>query len=177
MPYFEFFPVLEYAVSMHFSRSEEKEIRSIFIWAIVLKGIAGVIELVAGAFLFFVNVRTFGAIGTFLTREELLEEPHDALANTVNNFFHHLPVDVKSFGSLYFLVHGAIDVFLVVGLLRNKRWAYPWAIGFILLFIVYQVYRLVFVSFSPLLLGVTIFDTALTVLIWHEWKRMAGSGS
>ncbi len=155
-----------------FSRSEEKEIRKIFLWAIVLKGIAGVVELVAGAFLFFVDMRALGAIGTFFTREELLEDPHDALANAINNFFHHLPLDVKSFGSLYFLVHGAIDVFLVVGLLRNKRLAYPWAIGFILLFIAYQVYRLAWVSFSPLLLGVTVFDSALTLLIWHEWSVM-----
>ena len=33
------------------------------------------------------------------------------------------------FGAVYLLTHGLVKVVLVVALLLNKLWAYPWMIG------------------------------------------------
>jgi uncharacterized membrane protein len=58
---------------------------------------------------------------------------------------------------------------LVVGLLRGKLWSYPASLAALGLFMVYQVYRYSYThSFGLLVL--TVFDAAVMVLIWHEWK-------
>jgi len=59
---------------------------------------------------------------------------------------------------------------LVAALLRNQIWAYPWMIAFLLIFIFYQLYRLV-LSLSIGLSALTIFDAAIVWLTWREWRK------
>jgi len=59
---------------------------------------------------------------------------------------------------------------LVAALLRNQIWAYPWMIAFLLLFIVYQLYRLV-LSLTFGLSALTIFDALIVWLTWREWRK------
>jgi uncharacterized membrane protein len=68
------------------------------------------------------------------------------------------------------LVHGIVKVVLVLALLRNKLWAYPWLIGVLLIFIGYQVYRIVL---SPALglIALTGFDIVIVALTWREYQR------
>jgi uncharacterized membrane protein len=70
---------------------------------------------------------------------------------------------------------------LVVALLLNKLWAYPWMIVVLLLFIGYQLYR---ISIDPTagLIALTIFDVVIVLLTWREYwvqrrrrKDQAGS--
>jgi len=67
-------------------------------------------------------------------------------------------------------VHGIVKVVLVLALLRNKLWAYPWLIGVLLIFIGYQVYRIVL---SPTLglIALTGFDIAIVALTRREYQR------
>jgi uncharacterized membrane protein len=60
------------------------------------------------------------------------------------------------FGAVYLLSHGIAKVVVVVLVLRNKLWAYPWLIGLLLAFIVYQLYRMIVVHFSFGLAALTI---------------------
>lgn len=62
-----------------------------------------------------------------------------------------------------------VKVVLVVSLLRNKLWAYPWLIVVLLAFISYQLYRILLAP-SPGLIALTIFDTIITALTWREWR-------
>jgi uncharacterized membrane protein len=59
-------------------------------------------------------------------------------------------------------VHGIVKVVLVLALLRNKLWAYPW-IGVLLIYIGYQAYRIVL---SPTLglIALTGFDVVIVAL-------------
>src|SRR6266571_5618426 len=50
-----------------------------------------------------------------------------------------------------------VKIVLVTALLRNKLWAYPWMIAFLIAFIAYQVYRMTFAP-SVGLVALTIFD-------------------
>ena len=63
-----------------------------------------------------------------------------------------------------------VKVVLVLALLRNKLWAYPWLIGVLLIFIGYQVYRIVL---SPTLglIALTGFDIVIVALTWREYQR------
>jgi uncharacterized membrane protein len=53
---------------------------------------------------------------------------------------------------------------------RDKLWAYPWLIGLLLAFIVYQLYRITAVHFSIGLTLLTVFDAFLVWLTWREYR-------
>ena len=59
---------------------------------------------------------------------------------------------------------------LVVLVLRDKLWAYPWLIGLLLAFIAYQLYEITVVHFSVGLTLLTIFDAILVWLTWREYR-------
>ena len=68
-----------------------------------------------------------------------------------------------------------MKVILVAALLKNQLWAYPWTIGFLGVFIAYQLYRL---SFQPSvgLTALTIFDALIAWLTYREYrKQLAGA--
>ncbi len=69
-----------------------------------------------------------------------------------------------------------MKVTLVIALLRNKLWAYPWMIAVLLAFIAYQVYLIV-LGPSPGLVALTIFDVLIVVLTWREYRKQRGIGS
>jgi uncharacterized membrane protein len=106
--------------------------------AIILKGLDGVLEVLGGLLLLVVTPATINRIVAWLTEHELSQDPHDLIATHLLNTAHGLTKSAVLFGSLYLLSHGAVKIVLVAALLRNKLWAYPWMIGFLLIFIVYQ---------------------------------------
>jgi len=65
-------------------------------------------------------------------------------------------------------LHGAVKIVLVWALLRDRLWAYPWMIGFLLVFIAYQCYLLVLAFSWPLAL-LTAFDALVVWLTWREY--------
>jgi uncharacterized membrane protein len=60
-------------------------------------------------------------------------------------------------------------VLLVIGLLRNKLWAYPVSLVALGLFIVYQLYRFSYTHGIGLII-LTIFDIIVIALIYHEYR-------
>lgn len=62
-----------------------------------------------------------------------------------------------------------MKIVLVVALLRQKRWAYPWMIAFLMLFIAYQCYRIVIAPSIGLAL-LTLFDAFVVWLTWREYQ-------
>ena len=88
---------------------------------------------------------------------------------------HGLTGSAVLFGAVYLLVHGLVKVILVAALLKNQRWAYPWTIGFLAVFIAYQLYRL---SLRPSvgLAALTVFDAGIAWLTYREYrKQLAGA--
>ena len=149
----------------------EKWLRRLFQIGVVIKGVDGVLETVGGALFLAVSRSTLTRIVFHLTRPELLEDPDDLIANALRHAFSHLSASGKLFGSVYLLVHGAVKIFLVIYLLRNRLWAFPTAIALIIAFIGYQIYRLS-THFTCTVLALTILDAIVIVLIWHEWRYL-----
>ena len=71
-------------------------------------------------------------------------------------------------------MHGVVKIVLVAALVRNKIWAYPWMIAFLIVFIVYRIYRMTF-AFSTGLLGLTIFDIVVMWLTYREYGKQRGA--
>ncbi len=137
---------------------------------IILKGLNGILEIIGGVLLLVVSPETINKIVVNLTQSELSEDPHDAVANYLRSATHGLTSSTVLFGALYLLTHGIVKVVLVVALLRDKLWAYPWMILFLLVFIVYQIYRLA-IEPSGALVALTVFDVIIVWLTWREYRR------
>jgi uncharacterized membrane protein len=80
-------------------------------------------------------------------------------------------VEQHHFYAFYLLSHGLIKGALVVGLLREKLWAYPASIAVFGLFILYQLYRYSF-THDPGLIALSIFDLFVIALAVHEFRLL-----
>jgi uncharacterized membrane protein len=105
-----------------------------------------------------------------LTAHELSEDPHDLIARYLLHTASHLTTSTTLFGAIYLLSHGGAKIVLVVLVLRDKLWAYPWLIALLLAFIAYQLYRITAVHFSVGLAALTVFDAVLVWLTWREYQ-------
>jgi uncharacterized membrane protein len=74
------------------------------------------------------------------------------------------------FVAVYFLIHGFLNLFLAIQLYRDRIWAYLVTIFVTIIFIFYQIHRII-LHHSVVLTIITIFDILFIFLTWHEYKR------
>ncbi len=148
--------------------AREKNIHRFFEIGVLLKGANAVLELVLGGLLLFFNV---GDIIQALAANELVDDPNDFIATHVYGFASHFSPQAEFYSALYLLSHGIIKVFLVIGLLRNKLWAYPASLAVLALFVAYQSIKFLGTYSIPLAL-LTVFDLGLMWLVWEEYRRI-----
>lgn len=141
----------------------------IFWVALIVKGLDGVLELIGGVLFLVLTPAQISGIVQVLTQHELSEDPDDLIANALVRFAASLDVSATLFGAVYLLLHGAVKVVLVVAVLRDRLWAYPWLIGFLVLFIGYQVYDMI-VHFTWGMLALTVFDAFIVALTMREYR-------
>lgn len=135
---------------------------------ILLKGLDGTAELLGGLLLWLVPGGTILRVVTHLTHSELRQDPHDFLATHIMHLGQNLAAGHNTFAILFLLTHGLIKIVLVVALLRNLRWSYPFALVTLGLFVIYQVYQLVVrPTFGMVFL--TVLDAVIIWLVWREW--------
>jgi uncharacterized membrane protein len=146
----------------------------VFEIGIILKGFDGILETVGGLLLLLVTPATIGRLTVWLTQHELSEDPNDFIAGHLLQYAHGLTGSAVTFAAVYLLLHGVTKIVLVAALLRNQIWAYPWMIGFLLIFIAYQLYRIVLHP-TPGLSALTLFDAFIVWLTWREWRKQTAS--
>ena len=138
--------------------------------AIVLKGLDGVLELAGGIALLFVSPASINHLARWSTAHELAQDPNDLIARHLLHSTSQLSTSTTLYGAIYLLLHGVAKVVLVVALLRERLWAYPWLIGLLVVFIAYQSYRLSD-RFTVGLLLLTLFDVVSTVMTTSKRVR------
>jgi uncharacterized membrane protein len=141
-----------------------------FLVGIIIKGLDGVLEVVGGLVLLLVSPATINQLARAVTQHELSEDPHDWIANHLLHAASGLSAGSLRFGAVYLISHGVVKIVLVTALLRNQLWAYPWTMLFLLVFIVYQLYRLTFAP-SIGLVALTVFDLIVLALTWREYLK------
>lgn len=147
---------------------DEKKVHLIFEVSLFLKGAFAFFEIVGGILAYYVPKYFFLKFVATLTQGELIEDPRDLIANYFLHAAEHLSVSTQHFAAIYLVSHGAIKLWLIVGLLRERLWYYPTALIVFALFIGYQLYRFSF-THSLFLLFVTAVDIVVIVLTWHEY--------
>lgn len=149
----------------------EKVLHYIFEIGILLKGISGFIEILAGALAFLAIKLYVVDTALDLTQEEITQDPNDIVSSYLFGLSSSMSISTQNFIAFYLLSHGIVKVFLVIGLFKRKLWAYPTSIIFFVLFIMYQLYKY-FHNHSPWMLILTALDMFLIWLTIHEYKYL-----
>lgn len=136
-----------------------------------MKGIHASIELIGGLLLYIISAESITRMVNFFLRGELVEDPHDVVANYLLNVALTFGGNSKIFAALYLASHGIVNGLMVLGLWKEKMWAYPMSFAVIGAFIVYQAYLLMF-GYSLWLVILTVLDLAVLFLAWHEYKLL-----
>jgi len=138
---------------------------------LVVKGIDGTFELAGGLLLLLIPRGAVGRIIKGLTQNQLDKNPHDFVATHILHFGQSLMHGRNWFAIIFLLTHGLLKIALVISLLRNKLWAYPWALVVLTLFLLYQIYA--FIIKPGFGMGfLSILDALIIWLVWREWRKV-----
>jgi uncharacterized membrane protein len=148
----------------------ERVLHQIFEFGIFIKAINGVWETLSGFFILFAGKETLSKLFYFLSNKELLEDPSDMFFSFLSGFLENLSHSTQVFISFYILIHGILNLFLVIQLYRDKIWAYLATITVMIIFIFYQIHRII-LHHSIFLTAITVFDILFVILAWHEYNR------
>ena len=145
-------------------------IEKIFDLTILAKALFGFIEILAGIILLTSGRLIANNLIIALTEQEILADSNDFISNYLISVLSSFSLGINLFAIVYLLFHGIINIFLAEALLKDKLWAYPWAIVGFSLFIIYQVFRY-FHSFSLLLLFLILFDIFIVSVVSVEYRN------
>lgn len=148
-----------------------KLVHRVFKITTLIKGIYSFLETLIGFLLLFISTNSLFTFFQNLFGTELIEDPHDVLANFFVNNAGTLTNSLKEFIALYLIIHGLIKVGLIAALWLEKPKAYPVAGIVFTLFIAYQIYKYVS-SPSWILIFLTVLDLVVIVLIYFEYKHL-----
>ncbi|HKT96245.1 MAG TPA: DUF2127 domain-containing protein [Paraburkholderia sp.] len=150
---------------------DKNKLHLLFELSLWFKAIFALSEIVSGLATWFVPQRLFLTLVLWVTKDEFAEDPHDLVANFLLHTVQHLSVGTQKFAAAYLLGHGAIKLWLIAGLLRERLWYFPTSIIAFGLFIAYQIYRYTF-THSVWLLLITALDIVIIALTWHEYRLL-----
>lgn len=140
---------------------------------VAIKGFDGTVELLAGIALLLSPTIIHHSL-TMVAQRAQRHPGHvyQLIAEYVARLDHDLSRAGLIFLIIFLIGHGVVKLVLVYCLLRRILWAYPYALGVLTLFLVYQLY----VTFQdPGSLGLwffTILDAVIIWLVWGEWKDL-----
>jgi uncharacterized membrane protein len=136
---------------------QERRIHQIFITSVLFKGAHALIEIAGGLALYLFSA---DAIARWL--DEI--DRHSWIAR-------YFPLSEQHFYAFYLLGHGLLKSIVVIGLLRERLWAYPASFAVFGAFIAYQLYRYSFTHEIALIL-LSIFDLFVIALAVHEYRLL-----
>ena len=103
---------------------QEKRIHEVFVVSVLAKGAHALIEIAGGLALYLFSTDTIARWLDEIDTDGWLER--------------HFPLSEQHFYAFYLLSHGLVKSVLVLGLLREKLWAYPASFAVFGAFIAYQ---------------------------------------
>jgi uncharacterized membrane protein len=142
--------------------------------SLAVKGLLCGLEALAGLGLLLAPNPLIARFVFWVTHFEIAEVPTDTMANLTLRAVENFPIGTQHFYALYLLAHGGLKLAIVLMLWRRVMWAYP--VGMVVLsgFVAFQLYEFERAG-SPFLLLLALFDSAMIVLIWLEWRALKGA--
>lgn len=133
------------------------------------KGALGASQIAAGLALAVLPAGLMARIGQSLIDPGQVGGQAGPVAGWIAALASQIPTDSGTFYIVYFLLHGVLNLGLVLALLADIRAAYPLSILTLIGFIVYQMAKY---SYTPdvVMLLLSAIDTIVILLIWREWR-------
>ena len=144
-------------------------LRFAFIAAIIVKGVDGAVESVAGTIVAIAGTQSLYEFVIRVTAPELELHPQSHAVHLIRHGAQGLAHASSRFVAIWLLVHGILKLALAIELLRGRRWIFPVATGILACFVGYMAYRLTG-HWSPWLLAFAMFDVVTIGLVLHEWR-------
>jgi uncharacterized membrane protein len=151
----------------------EQRLHRFFEITLLLKALFAVGEIIGALGVYVVPLSAVSDFVGAITRVELAAHPRDIVAVHLAEWARNLSVGTQHFVALYLLSHGAVKLWVIVGLLRERLWYYPLALVVFTLFVVYQIHRYT-LTHSVFLILITIVDLVVIGLTWHEYRYLRG---
>ncbi|MFI0465226.1 DUF2127 domain-containing protein [Saccharopolyspora sp. 5N102] len=139
--------------------------------AVLLKGLDGAVQLIAGVLLIFLSPNTITRLAHAVVTRDLLGPPAGPLAGHFEEALQHFAGGNRTFVITYLIAHGVIKIGLVIGLLGKIMPLYPVAMAALGLFVVFEVLRAVQTK-SVVLPLFTVLDVAIIVLVLREYLEL-----
>ena len=136
---------------------QERGIHRVFVVSVAAKGAHALIEITGGVLLYAFSAAAIARWLDEIDRGGWLER--------------HFPLSEQQFYAFYLLSHGLVKSVIVVGLLREKLWAYPASFAVFSAFIAYQLYRYSF-THDLALIALSVFDVFVVALAVHEYRLL-----
>ena len=143
----------------------------VFDIVVVLKGLNGFAEIASGVTLLLVKAGTIMEWVQWLTQSELLQDPHDLLATSLENWAMNFGHDAQVFAGFYLLAHGVVKLTLAVLLFKERPWVFPLALVLFTALVAFSLHHLSF-HWSWVLSGFIIFDIFTIGIIAREWRAV-----
>jgi len=163
--------MVQVTVNIHTGKTGPKRrvLRIAFLAAVVVKGLDGVIETLAG-----IAVAILGTAGVYelviqFTAPELDLHPASKTIHLLRHGASDLSHASSRFVVIWLLVHGILKLVLAVELLRGRSWIFPAAALILSAFVAFMTYKLS-VHFSGWLLAFALFDLMTVILVLNEWR-------
>ncbi|TDD52254.1 DUF2127 domain-containing protein [Saccharopolyspora elongata] len=139
--------------------------------AVLLKGLDGAVQLIAGVLLIFLSPNTITRLAHAVVTRDLLGPPTGPLAGHFEEALQHFAGGNRTFVITYLIAHGVIKIGLVIGLLGKIMPLYPVAMVALGLFVVFEVLRAVQTKSVVLPLFAAL-DVAIIVLVLREYLEL-----
>src|SRR5580704_729562 len=104
---------------------------------IILKGIDGVVEVICGLLLLVIPLDSIQDVLSGIAFYEVQPGRHAFIGNYLMSMSNKLDLHLQVLAALYLLLQGGIKIVFVIALILRKYFLYPWAIGFLVAFIIY----------------------------------------
>ena len=143
----------------------------LFIVGVWFKGLDGLLEILGGSALLTMSPDYVLRVVQFITQDEIVEDPHDYVANALRSAAAQLSVVTEHFVALYLLINGLVKLALVWALLQRVMVAFPLSIAIFSGLGAYQLYRYTLTP-APGLLVLTVLDVAVIAFIYLEYRAL-----
>ncbi|PSH35082.1 hypothetical protein BLA47_15960, partial [Yersinia pseudotuberculosis] len=103
----------------------EKNVHAVFELSLLLKASLAMMEIIAGVLTYFVTPQFLLNTLHRITQVSFIESRGDIIANYLLHAAQHLSISSLHFAASYLFIHGAIKLWIIIGLWRKKLGYYP----------------------------------------------------
>ncbi|MDG1377518.1 MAG: DUF2127 domain-containing protein [Yoonia sp.] len=140
-----------------------------FLVSMIGKGLLGLGQIIGGLALAFTPSGTLNGLVLRLAQFELVEDPNDFMAKWAQSAAATPHIANETFYTIYLLIHGGLNLSLVLALLAEFRWAYSVSLLALVGFIAYQFNKFAHTG-DIMMIVLSVIDIFVIWLIWREWK-------